>query len=94
MPLSSQNYGSDPLKIGDENAESPGELPFWQGPGYRGEYMCPHGVGHGNHIHGCDGCCELPDFPLNVENIERTRKQEETVRGTRRQPSTRGQEKV
>jgi hypothetical protein len=38
--------------------------PFWTGPGYRGEYQCPHGVGHGNHIHGCDGCCERPDYPL------------------------------
>lgn len=39
--------------------------PFWTGPGYRGEYTCPHGVGHGNHIHGCDGCCARADFPLN-----------------------------
>jgi len=38
--------------------------PFWTGPGYRGEYNCPHGVGHGLHIHGCDGCCSRPDFPL------------------------------
>lgn len=40
--------------------------PFWIGPGYRGEYSCPHGVGHGNHVHGCCGyqCCSRPDFPL------------------------------
>lgn len=40
--------------------------PFWKGPGYRGEYSCPHGVGHGNHVHGCCGykCCTRPDFPL------------------------------
>jgi hypothetical protein len=37
---------------------------FWQGPGYRGEYTCLHGIGHGNHIHGCDGCCQRDDFPL------------------------------
>jgi hypothetical protein len=29
------------------------------------EYICEHGVGHGNHVHGCDGCCSRPDFPLN-----------------------------
>ena len=29
------------------------------------EYVCEHGVGHGNHIHGCDGCCRRSDFPLN-----------------------------
>lgn len=22
------------------------------------EDICPHGVGHCNDIHGCDGCCE------------------------------------
>jgi hypothetical protein len=38
--------------------------PFWTGPGYRGEYNCPHGVGHGLHVHGCDGCCGRADFPL------------------------------
>ncbi len=38
--------------------------PFWTGPGYRGEYRCPHGIGHGNHVHGCDGCCSRDDFPL------------------------------
>jgi hypothetical protein len=40
--------------------------PFWTGPGYRGEYTCPHRVGHGNHVHGCcqDQCCSRPDFPL------------------------------
>ena len=21
------------------------------------EILCPHGVGHGKGIHGCDGCC-------------------------------------
>ncbi len=41
--------------------------PYWTGPGYRGEYQCLHGVGHGNHIHGCDGCCSRPDYPLKEE---------------------------
>jgi hypothetical protein len=26
------------------------------------EYCCPHGVGHGEGIHGCDGCCKGIDF--------------------------------
>lgn len=40
--------------------------PYWNGPGYRGEYSCPCGVGHGNHVHGCCGkhCCTRDDFPL------------------------------
>jgi len=25
--------------------------------GYRGETLCTHGIGHGDHVHGCDGCC-------------------------------------
>ena len=29
------------------------------------EYICEHEVGHGNHVHGCDGCCSRDDFPLN-----------------------------
>lgn len=27
------------------------------------EYVCEHGVGHGEHIHGCDGCCSREDYP-------------------------------
>lgn len=46
--------------------------PFWTGPGYRGEYNCPHGVGHGNHTHGCDGCCSRDDFPLKGKPDEST----------------------
>lgn len=46
---------------------------FWHGPDYRGEYTCPHGVGHGNHIHGCDGCCSRDDFPgqsaMRITNV-------------------------
>jgi hypothetical protein len=29
----------------------------------RMEWMCIHGVGHGNHVHGCDGCCSRHDYP-------------------------------
>lgn len=41
-------------------------FPFWTGPGYQGEYNCPHGCGHGNHRHGCCEfhCCTREDFPL------------------------------
>lgn len=38
--------------------------PFWKKSSYQGEYSCPHGIGHGNHVHSCDGCCGRPDFPL------------------------------
>ena len=44
----------------------------------RVEYICEHGVGHGNHVHGCDGCCSREDFPLNKkgkdDNISRNTK--------------------
>ncbi|MHC4509536.1 MAG: hypothetical protein ACYTAO_11350 [Planctomycetota bacterium] len=49
---------------------APGKHPFdtdyWTYSGYRGEFNCPHGVGHGNHVHGCcqEHCCTRPDFPL------------------------------
>lgn len=41
---------------------------FWQdGPRADGrmEWTCPHGVGHGNHVHGCcgSGCCSREDYP-------------------------------
>jgi len=49
---------------------------FWRGPGYRGEYQCPHGVGHGRHIHSCDGCCKRWDFPLSDANLEATKAKE------------------
>ncbi len=29
----------------------------------RMEWLCEHGVGHGNHVHECDGCCEREDYP-------------------------------
>ena len=28
----------------------------------RNELYCPHGVGHGPHVHGCDGCCSKDDW--------------------------------
>jgi len=28
----------------------------------RDELYCPHGVGHGPHVHGCDGCCSTPEW--------------------------------
>ena len=31
------------------------------------EYNCEHHIGHGNHIHGCDGCCDRDDFPGKEE---------------------------
>lgn len=43
--------------------------PIWTSSGYRGEYTCPCGVGHGNHVHGCCGeqCCQRNDYPLRAE---------------------------
>ena len=26
------------------------------------EYLCPHGIGHDEGIHGCDGCCSKLKF--------------------------------
>lgn len=33
------------------------------------EYVCEHGVGHGDHVHGCCGysCCMRKDFPLRTK---------------------------
>ena len=28
----------------------------------RQELYCEHAVGHGYHVHGCDGCCGNPSF--------------------------------
>ena len=41
------------------------------------EWVCDHGVGHGNHIHGCCGygCCSRVDYPPNIErNLNPTKK--------------------
>lgn len=44
----------------------------WGTPTYRGggrtEWSCKHadgswGPGHGNHVHGCDGCCSHKSYP-------------------------------
>jgi hypothetical protein len=64
-------FGKKELKTWNPERETKEELnalespdgPYWQLSGYRGEWSCPHGVGHGNHIHGCDGCCQRADFP-------------------------------
>jgi hypothetical protein len=29
----------------------------------RTEWLCPDGIGHGPHPHGCDGCCARDDYP-------------------------------
>jgi hypothetical protein len=29
---------------------------------YRQELYCPHGIGHGHHVHGCDGCCSKKEW--------------------------------
>lgn len=45
---------------------------FWQ-PAPRAdgrmEWTCPHGIGHGSHIHGCDGCCMRKDYPGGVFSV-------------------------
>jgi hypothetical protein len=28
----------------------------------RNELLCEHGIGHGSHVHGCDGCCGKKAF--------------------------------
>ena len=39
--------------------------------GKRTEWICPHGIGHHQGVHGCDGCCK--DEPL----LEQTSKDNE-----------------
>lgn len=51
------------------NSRHPLDTDYWAYSGYRGEFNCPHGVGHGNHVHGCDGCCKRDDFPLKTERF-------------------------
>ena len=43
----------------------------WSARDGRNEWHCTHadgskGPGHGNHIHGCDGCCSHESFPGKV----------------------------
>lgn len=56
------------------NRDESTSRPYWTKSSYpgmmgggAGEYNCPHGIGHGNHTHGCDGCCQRDDFPLRVK---------------------------
>lgn len=35
--------------------------------GWITEWICPHGVGHDNNVHGCDGCCRT----LSAEDKEK-----------------------
>lgn len=64
-----QEVGGDTAAEGQVSVAE--RVPFWTGPGYRGEYNCPHGVGHGLHIHGCDGCCARDDFPLRADGCKK-----------------------
>ena len=34
------------------------------------EYSCRHGIGHGG-VHGCDGCCSDPNFPIPAKGRAR-----------------------
>lgn len=51
--------------------ESKAERPYWVKTGYRDEWACPHGIGHGieNPIHSCcaERCCQRDDYPLKAE---------------------------
>jgi len=50
----------------DECMKEAESLDTWEWPYLRysdgPEYACPHGVGHGKGVHGCDGCCSHPSF--------------------------------
>lgn len=47
--------------------DSKKEKPMQWVPGQRAdgrmEWACVHGIGHGNHVHGCDECCSRGDYP-------------------------------
>lgn len=52
--------------LAELNARTSNNGPYWRdAPRANGrmEWLCPHSRGHGNHIHGCDGCCERDDYP-------------------------------
>jgi hypothetical protein len=40
----------------------------------RKELYCKHGVGHGYHIHGCDGCCSDKSFNKAYEKASKLRR--------------------
>jgi hypothetical protein len=60
------------VPVGQALAAGEANEPYWQ-PCKRAdgrmEWTCPHGVGHGNHSHGCcqDACCSRDDFPGKEE---------------------------
>lgn len=37
----------------------------------RDELYCEHGIGHGNHVHGCDGCCSKKDWSEAYEKFRK-----------------------
>lgn len=55
----------------------------------RMEWLCECGIGHGNHVHGCCGCCSRGDYPgRSVEEVAVTDRgtivsHSETKRGTK-----------
>lgn len=36
----------------------------------RGEIACVHFVGHGPHVHGCDGCCDNKEYHKKIKRIK------------------------
>lgn len=53
--------------------KDPDELSKWHWPYLRTsfggdkEYNCPHGVGHSNGVHGCEGCCSHESFEKRIK---------------------------
>ena len=45
------------------------------------EYACPHGIGHGEEIHGCDGCCGHSSYAQRVERQVKTKPYKVAVEG-------------
>lgn len=43
------------------------------------EYACPHGVGHGEGIHGCDGCCRAKSFKRRLKRAKKKAKKTKKV---------------
>jgi hypothetical protein len=71
-------------QITDHSLPAPPDWPdgaeWIESPGLYGrmEWNCPHGIGHGNHIHGCDGCCQREDYPGLKEKPDGEGRLEET----------------
>ena len=38
----------------------------------RGELLCRHHVGHGPHVHGCDGCCSTKEYEKAYEAFKKS----------------------